>query len=114
MNYLDVDGYTLLIELTDEAETHALLDYISYLNNIFKEKELTIVASFITNDAFGIKDLKSKEESHDIVNILKHMELKDFNIPNIERFSIMHFYCKTEEVIENELFKRGSKCNIRM
>lgn len=102
MNYLDVDGYTLLIELTDEAETHYLLDYISYLNNIFKEKSFIIAASFITDDAFGIKDLKTKEDAHSIVNFLKYMELKDFNIPNIERFSIMHFYCNTEEVIENE------------
>lgn len=97
MNYLDIDGYTLIIELTTDVETHRLLDYISYLNTIFKEKELKVNASFITNDAFEIKDLTSKEDAHDIVNVLK-----DFNIPIIKRFSIMHFYCNTEEVIENE------------
>lgn len=97
MNYLDADGYTLIIELTTDVETHRLLDYISYLNTIFKEKELIATASFITNDAFVIKDLKSKEDARDIVNVLK-----DFNIPIIKRFSIMHFSCKTEEVINNE------------
>lgn len=102
MNYLDVDGYILLVELINEAETQALLDYISYLNNILKEKESTIAVSFIADDAFGIKDLKSKEDARDIVNILKNMVLKDFNIPSIKHFSIMHFSCKTEEVIENE------------
>ena len=102
MNYLDVDKYLLLVELTGDAEIHTFLDYIHYLNNVFKEKDFTIAASFITDDAFGIKDLKSKEEAHSIVNFLKHMELKDFNIPNIEHFNIMHFSCKTEEVIENE------------
>lgn len=102
MNYLDIDGYTLLVELTDEAETHALLDYIFYLNNIFKEKESAMAAYFITDDAFGIKDLKSKEEARKLVEFLKRFWLKDFNIPDIERFTIMHFYCNTEEVIENE------------
>jgi hypothetical protein len=98
---LNANGYTVLIELTADAETHALLDYIHYyihyLNTVFKEKELAATACFITNDTFGIKDLKSKEEAHDIVDMLKA-----FNVSIIKQFSIMHFSCNTEEVIENE------------
>lgn len=60
MNYLDVDKYLLLVELTGDAETYALLDYIHYLNNVFKSSEKEMTASFVADDAFGINDIKSK------------------------------------------------------
>jgi hypothetical protein len=101
MNYLDTDKYLVLVELTDDAETHALLAIIHYLNNIFTEKESAMAASFITDDAFAINNVDSKEEAHNIVEFLKRFWLKDFNIPSIERFSIIHFCCNVEEVIEN-------------
>ena len=102
MNYLDVDKYLLLVELTGDAEIHAFLDYIHYLNNVFKEKESPMTASFVTDGVFGINDIKSKEDAHDLVNVLKRMELKDFNVPDIKHFVIMHLCCDVDEVIENE------------
>lgn len=102
MNYLDIEKYIVLVKLTDDAETHALLDRIHYLNDIFKEKESAMDASFVTDDVFEINGIESKEEAHKLVEFLKCFWLKDFNIPNIERFNIMHFCCNVEEVIENE------------
>lgn len=102
MNYLDTDKYIVLVELTDDAEAHALLDRINYLNDIFKEKGSAMDVSFVTDVAFGITGIESKEEAHKLVEFLKCFWLKDFNITNIERFNIMHFSCNVEEVIENE------------
>lgn len=99
---LNVTGYSVLIELTADAETHNLLDYISYWNNIFKEKESTANASFITDNTFSVDGLKTKEEAHDIINILRNMELKDFNIPNIGTFAVVYYSCSVKEVINNE------------
>lgn len=99
---LNVTGYTVLVELTDDAETRSLLDYISYLNNVFKEKESTANASFVTDSTFSIDGIKTKEDAHNIVDVLKNMKLKDFNIPNIGTFAVIYYSCSVKEVINNE------------
>lgn len=99
---LTFNSRSIIVELVEEADTHALFDYISYLNNIFKEKEIRSSAKFITDNAFMVEDVETKTNANDIIGNIKPMHLEDFNVPDIKRFVVLHLTCDVEEVIGNE------------